>query len=110
MAQDFKRYFARTIGATAVGLPAAAFDTTDTILGIHCTNIVATTILIDVYFTNLTNNYYLVKQAPIPPGGALQLIDGGAKFVAESGDRLFFKSDTADSLDVWVSVVDEISG
>ena len=53
--------------------------------------------------------HYLIKDAPIAAGGALQLLDGGAKFVVQSGDRLFVRSSTASSLDVWVSAVDAIS-
>jgi len=37
------------------------------------------------------------------------LIDGGAKIVVESGDILKVVSDTASSLDTWVSTVDAIS-
>jgi hypothetical protein len=36
-------------------------------------------------------------------------LDGGAKFVVQSGDRIYVQSDTASSLDVWVSTVDAIS-
>jgi hypothetical protein len=39
----------------------------------------------------------------------LQVLDGGAKIVMQSGDALNVKSDTASSADVWVSVVDAIS-
>jgi hypothetical protein len=52
---------------------------------------------------------YLIKGAPIATGGALQVLDGGAKLVVQSGDRLWVQSDTAASLDVWVSAVDDIS-
>ena len=41
--------------------------------------------------------------------GNRQLLDGGAKVIVESGDRLYVQSDTASSLDVWVSTVDDIS-
>ena len=51
---------------------------------------------------------HTIKDA-IAAGGALQLLDGGAKFVVQSGDRLFVRSSTASSLDVWVSAVDAIS-
>ena len=37
------------------------------------------------------------------------MLDGGAKVVVQSGDRLYVKSDTAASADVWVSAVDAIS-
>ena len=56
-----------------------------------------------------SNDYYLVKDAPIPVGSALQVLDGGAKVVMQNNDVLKVQSDTASSADVWVSVVDAIS-
>ena len=110
MAQDFKRYIERSIGASAVDIPDGAnFDSNDTIIGINLANITSNTINVDVYISNGGQNYYLVKNAPIPGGSALQLIDGGAKIVVQSGDALQIKSDTNNSLDAWVSVVDAIS-
>ena len=79
------------------------------IIGISVANILGATINVDVYITNGGNNYYLVKTAPIPSGGALQLLDGGAKMNVQSGDRMYVVSDTASSADVWVSTVDAIS-
>ena len=49
------------------------------------------------------------SNAPIPSGSALQVLDGGAKVVVQSGDILKVVSDTASSLDTWVSTVDAIS-
>ena len=96
MAQDFKRYFEKTVGTTPVDIPNGAdFDTNDTIIGISVANILGSTINVDVYITNGGNNYYLVKTAPIPSGGALQLLDGGAKMNVQSGDRMYIVSDTA---------------
>ena len=110
MAQDFKRYIERNIGTSAVDIPDGSnFDSNDTIIGINLANITTNTINVDVYIQNSSNNYYLVKNAPIPSGSALQVMDGGAKVVVQSGDRLYIKSDTASSLDAWVSVVDAIS-
>ena len=57
----------------------------------------------------MSNVHYIIKDAPIPAGSALQLLDGGAKMVVQNGDRMFFQSSTASSLDVWVSRVDSIS-
>lgn len=57
----------------------------------------------------ITNAHFIIKNAPIPSGSSLQVLDGGAKMVVQNGDRLFVKSDTASSLDAWVSVVDAIS-
>ena len=110
MAQNFRRYTENAVGATPVDIPDGSdFDTYDTIIGISVANIVGSTINVDVYINDGSNNIYRVKTAPIPSGGALQLLDGGAKVVVQSGDRLYVVSDTASSADVWVSVVDAIS-
>ena len=62
-----------------------------------------------VYVNDGSNDYYLIKNAPIQNGGTLQIIDGGAKYVIQSADVLKVVSDTASSCDVWVSAVDAIS-
>ena len=108
MAQNFRRYTLSAVGASPEAV-SAAFDSYDTIIGISVSNILGATILVDVYINDGSNNIYLVKSAPIPSGGALQVLDGGAKVVVQSGDRMYVVSDTASSADVWVSVVDAIS-
>ncbi len=120
MAQNFRRYALRAVGTTAADVPDGTdFDSYDTLVGIHLTNIVANAITVDVFLTDYNddsdddpsdnNKYYLIKGAPIAAGGALQVLDGGAKVVVQDGDRLWVKSDTASSLDCWVSAVDAIS-
>ena len=110
MAQNFRRYIERAIGTSATDIPDGAnFDSYDTIVGINLANIVAQQIIISVYISNGGNNYYIIKDAPIPAGSSLQLLDGGAKFVVQSGDRLNIVSDTASSVDAIVSAVDDIS-
>jgi len=110
MAQNFRRYSLNAVGTAAADIPDGVnFDSYDTIVGIHMTNILTQAILVDCYINDGTNDIYLVKGAPIAAGGALQVLDGGAKVVVQSGDRLWIKSDTASSLDCWVSAVDAIS-
>ena len=107
MAQNFRRYTNNNVGTSAV--TAFTANSYDTIIGISVSNILSTTVNVDVYINDGTNDIYLVKSAPIVPGSALQVLDGGAKFVMQSGDALKIISDTAASLDVWTSVVDDIS-
>ena len=64
---------------------------------------------VDVFINDGSNDYYLIKNAPIVSGGSLELIDGGSKIVMQNNDILKAKSDTASSLDVWASFVDAIS-
>jgi len=107
MAQNFRRYTFNNIGTSAETLFTA--DSFDTVVGISVANVTASAVVASVYINDGTNDIYLVKDAPIPAGSALQVLDGGAKFVVQSGDRIYFQSDTASSLDVWVSTVDAIS-
>jgi fatty acid-binding protein DegV len=107
MAQNFRRYTNNNVGTSAV--TAFTANSYDTVIGISVSNILSTTVNVDVYINDGTNDIYLVKSAPIVPGSALQVLDGGAKFVMQSGDALKIISDTAASLDVWTSVVDDIS-
>ena len=107
MAQNFRRYTSNNVGTSASTLFTA--DSYDTVVGISVANITASSVVASVYINNGTDDIYLVKDAPIPAGSALQVLDGGAKFVVQSGDRIYVQSDTASSLDVWVSAVDAIS-
>jgi len=107
MAQDFTRYKARLTGTSAATLFTA--NSNDTIVGISVANVTGSAVNASVFINDGSNDFYLVKNAPIPSGSALQVLDGGAKVVVQSGDILKVVSDTASSLDTWVSTVDAIS-
>ena len=107
MAQNFRRYTNNDVGTSAATSFTA--NSYDTVVGISVANVTASAVNASVYINDGTNDIYLVKSAPIPAGSALQVLDGGAKFVLQSGDALKIVSDTASSLDVLVSVVDDIS-
>ncbi len=107
MAQNFRRYTSNDVGASAATLFTA--NSFDTVVGISVANVTASAVNASVYINDGANDIYLIKDAPIPAGSALQVLDGGAKFVVQSGDALKVVSDTASSLDVWVSTVDDIS-
>ena len=107
MAQDFTRYKARVTGTSAATLFTA--NSNDTIVGISVANVTTSSVLASVFINDGTNDFYLVKNAPIPSGSSLQVLDGGAKVVVQTGDVLKVVSDTASSLDTWISTVDAIS-
>ena len=107
MAQDFERDKARNVGTTASTLRTANSD--DAIVGINVANTTTSQITIDVFINDGSNDFYIVKDAPIPSGGAIQVLDGGAKIVMQNNDVLKVQSSTNNSADVWVSVVDSIS-
>ena len=93
MAQNFRRYVFNNVGTSAETIHTA--DSNDTI--------------VSVFISSGGNDIHLIKDTPIVQGSALQIIDGGARFVLQSGDALKVQSDTASSADVWVSAVDDIS-
>lgn len=107
MAQNFRRYTSNDVGTGAATLFTA--NSYDTVVGISVANVTASAVNASVYINDGSNDIYLIKDAPIPAGSALQVLDGGAKFVVQSSDALKVVSDTASSLDVWVSTVDDIS-
>ena len=107
MAQNFRRYTSDNVGTSPVTVFTA--NSFDTIVGISVANVTSSSIAVDVYINDGSNDIYLVKGAPIPIGAALQIIDGGARFVVQNNDALKVVSDTASSADVWVSAVDDIS-
>ena len=107
MAQNFRRYTKNNVGTSVENVYTA--DSYDTVVGIALTNVAATSINVDCYINDGSNDIYMIKSAPIPVGSQLNLIDGGAKVVVQNGDVFKVKSDTASACDVWVSAVDSIS-
>jgi len=107
MAQNFRRYTSNNVGTGAATLFTS--DSYDTVVGISVSNVTTSSVIASVYINDGSNDIYLIKDAPIPAGSSLQVLDGGAKFVVQASDALKVVSDTASSLDVWVSTVDAIS-
>ena len=111
MAQDFRRVLQDD-------LPTSHNDTNsllwtggdyDAIISIRLANISTAQVYVDVYVRNSSTDYYLVKNAPIPVGGSLELIDAGSKIVMANGDVLYAIASAANSVDAVTSVVDTIS-
>jgi hypothetical protein len=110
MAQDFERTLKQviTLLASPTVLRAAA-DSDDAIIGIRCANTSGTSVDVSVYVKNGSDTYFIIRDAPIPNGGSLELIDGGSKVVLMSGDSIEAYASAATSLDIITSVVDTIS-
>ena len=76
MAQDFRNVVARAQGTTAAAILTGG--NYDAVIGIRCTNILTTTIKVDIYMVRSSANYFIAKNTPIPPGGSIELIQGGS--------------------------------
>ena len=107
MAQHFRNVLVRTIGTADTTLIVAG--NYDAVIGIRCCNILTSTIAVDVKIAKGGADYFIAKGVSIPPNSAIELIQGGAKIVLQSGDTLEAVSDTASSLDVTLSYIDTIS-
>ena len=107
MAQDFRNNLQRNVGTSEVTLITGGDF--DAVIGIRCCNVVTSTILVDVFIENSSNDHFLAKNVSVPPNSAIELIQGGAKIVLQNNDILKAKSDTASSLDIVTSFIDSIS-
>jgi|TARA_R110000803_G_C11882767_1_gene309954 hypothetical protein len=78
-----------------------------TIIGLTLANIVTTQILISVQLENADgNNVYLIKNAPLSSGGSFVPIGGDQKVVMETSDVLKVTSNTANSVDSTLSILE----
>ena len=108
MAQDFESTGAQITDSETTILTA---NSDDAIIGLRLANITAAAVTVDVYIDKggAGTDRYITKDLSIPPASSVELITGGAKIVMQSGDVLYGLSDTATSIDVWLSRVDTIS-
>ena len=98
-------YAVKNVSTSGSTLTTVASATTAAIASLIVSNTAASaTITCDVYFTRSAVNYYLVKGATIPAGGALEVIQGN-RVVLIASDALKVVSSAASSADVVVSVL-----
>lgn len=96
-----------TGAATAMTVYTAPASTTAIIIGLNMANLTASTVNIDVIIENNDgDNVYYVKDAPVPAGGALEIMSGN-KAVLEAADVLKVVSDTANSIDTTLSIMEQ---
>ena len=104
MANVFKNYTSAAVGTSAATIVTAS--TATTVIGMTVANVSASPITVDVYITVSGNDFYLVKDATVPTGGALVPIGGDQKLVLENEDALKVVSSAASSADVIASVLE----
>lgn len=96
-----------TAADTAMTVYTCPASTATTIIGMTVTNISGNQIAVDVQLENNDgDNVYLIKDAPVPVGGALVPVGGDQKVVMEASDVIKVTSDTANSADITMSVLE----
>ena len=101
MANTFKNYTSSSVGTSPVTTYTVPSSTTTVTIGLNVANVTTAQIKIDVQCAGA----YVIKDAPIPAGSALSVLDG--KIVLETTDTVVVTSDTASSADVILSVLEQ---
>lgn len=112
MANTFLSETQSAVGIVSSTILTCPASTQTTIIGLSVANRVTSQIKVSVQLeahlrtSGTEDNVYLVKDAPIPVGGALVVVGGDQKVVMEPGDKITVVSDTASSADVVLSHLD----
>lgn len=107
MANTFKSFGLSSVGTTLTDAYTAGTGVTATVIGTSIANVgVSTLVTVDVTLTKGVTDFYLIKNAPIVPGGTLVVVGGDQKVVLEPGNKIKVKSSLASSVDVVVSVLE----
>jgi hypothetical protein len=61
---------------------------------------------VDATVNDGSNDYYIIKNAPIAAGGSLVVVGGDQKIVLNTSDSIKVQSDTASSLDAIMSIME----
>lgn len=115
MANAFKlkTFAGGAIGAnTDMTIYTGKTSTETTIIGMSIANITTSQVTVDVKIESNTSdtetnaNVFLIKDAPIPVGGTLVPVGGDQKVVLLATDVLKVQSDTANSVDTTLSILE----
>ena len=108
MANAFKNKTQREVGTalTAIGSYTVGGSTETTVIGLTIANTTTVAIEVDATLNDGTNDFYIVKDAPVPVGGTLVIVGGDQKIVLMPTDSIKIKSDTAASADVIMSILE----
>lgn len=82
-------------------------STETTIIGMTLANLTGSQVTVDVKLTNNDgDNVFIVKDAPVPTGSSLVVVGGDQKVVLEASDAIVVQSDTANSIDTVLSILE----
>jgi hypothetical protein len=119
MANDFKRICTPNVSAsgnsTIYAVPAGASSAAleSIVIGITMANKTSSGITASIFLDNEdgSNDVYIVKDASIPAGAALEVMSGNKLVLMNdgtNGDNLEALASAANSLDVTVSVLEDV--
>lgn len=101
MANTFKNYTSLAVGTSNTTVYTVPASTSTVTIGMNLANIETSQINVSVQAAGA----YVVKDAPIPAGSALSVLDG--KIVLEATDTVVVSSSANSSVDVLLSVLEQ---
>lgn len=106
MPNTFKSSANKNVGTSAATVYTCPSATQTTLIGLSVANTSASPITTDAFITRSAVDYYLIKTATVPVGGALVIVGGDQKVVLQVGDVLKVVTSTASSADVFASLLE----
>jgi len=109
MANTFKSYTKASVGTSTTDAYTVGAGTTSVVIGLVLSNRTGDQITADVILNKANvaaDDVYLIRTIPLPNGSAFEYISG-SKLILETGDKIQVISNTASSLDVTVSVLEQ---
>lgn len=106
MANVFKNELKNNIGGGAVAVYTAPAEQKSIVIELDICNTSAGSSTVEAYIASGGQNYYVVKNAPVPVGGSLQVISG-QKIVLEAGDTLYVDAITG-TVDAICSILEDV--
>ena len=107
MANTFKSYTDTGIGTSEATVYTVAANTVAVVIGCNIANLTGNQVNASVRLDKATgDDVYIVRNIPIPNGSSFEF-NTGNKIVMETGDAIKVVSDTASSIDVIVSVLEQ---
>ena len=106
MANTFKLKTKANVGTATSDIYVVPSATTTTVIGITLANVSGSGCLVGVGITRAsTDDVKLLKNVPIPQGSSLEFMQGN-KVVLETTDTLTVNSDTNNSIDVSLTIME----
>ena len=107
MANTFNNNAITSVGVTPTELYGTDVGTKATVIGINIANLLTQTVTCDIIFEDeLTQPFFIVKGAVIPPGSSLAAIGGDQKLVLNGNNRILVNADNPNAIDAIISVLE----
>ena len=108
MANTFYRKTLANVGliANTVGSYTVGGGVTSVVLGLSICNTSGGAVSASAFIANGASLTFLVKSAPVSAGGTLVVIGGDQKIVLQTNDNVKVVSDTVNSLDCVMSIME----